>query len=341
MIVEWSNPTSEVECAGVKCVVEPTDAAMGSGGETWTAAHLVRSSGTAYPIGLELRRNDANGALALEVSTHSVQPLYDVPLDSFGMTVDAEGELDWVGPSPTSGGFALMHYDRDGERVSSRWLLEHGETGAAKFSPHGFTLGYGYVTGVDASVDPHVVSWGGGIARFDADGRLVWSQTALAGSVVGVLSDGSTFVLGEVESETVLARLAPDGRVLWVRSSNEPVFAAMNPTNDQLVFGTSSSAGELTHAMDADGHALWRVLPTNVFGSNSLSVTGEGRIVHWHVYVGGMPYEAMLVIASDGSTCTHHTLPGDETNPTHAYAPISGERFAFTQTGLSGVMRLP
>src|SRR5690349_23196910 len=63
MIVEWSNPTSEVECAGVKCVVEPTDAAMGSGGETWTAAHLVRSSGTAYPIGLELRRNDANGAL--------------------------------------------------------------------------------------------------------------------------------------------------------------------------------------------------------------------------------------------------------------------------------------
>jgi hypothetical protein len=335
MVTEWSAALPASECKG--CVTQPLDSASGPSGEIWTALPIQAQGGPS----LQLLRHDSSGALELQTTTHRSQPLYPLDWHATGMSVDSLGELHWVGPSPGSPGTALLHYARDGARVSSRWLLQDTDGTQASFTSHGITLAYAYVASLDATVDPPVPKVDGGVARFDATGELEWSQSwnqSNGTGVMGVTHDGSTFVVTG-QTPNVLARLAPDGRVAWARSVDSSlVFGVVNPVTEELVVQSFASAETELSALDRDGNELWRTRVKNVGGGYGLNATADGRIVLANVHVGGGTTTGVLVVSPDGTLCTHHLY--DQQDP-WVYDSVADERLPFTTGALLGAMRLP
>jgi hypothetical protein len=360
ILVEWQTDPLEPECSAGECVAAPYDAAASDDGQVWTSARLLPKFDlySETPLGFEIVRSAAGGALELAKTTHVDQPLFAPTMDATGMSVTSAGELDWVGPSPSSTGLSLLHYDRKGARTSAVWLISHAESSIARFTSHGITVAYSYVAGTDGSVDPPLVVKRVGVARFDSSGALRWNQagfTAASPSLeavyaMGVGSDGAVSLLldqappVEEGAGQLIVRLASDGQVEWARWTDEPRwFGATNPVAGSFLLG----GPQALDAIDVAGNGVWRsALPVTGFW-DTVAVSQVGRIF----LPGITPEQPTLLVSSDGASCSTHALELDLLLPTGngnervtsdpVFAPLADERFAFAGSGRFGLLRLP
>jgi hypothetical protein len=358
--VEWSTEARTVDCPSGKCFAAPLDVAVGSAGEVWTSAHLLPHgiADIENPVGFELQRNGTSGALELERTTHLEQPPQEPTLNAVGLFVTAEGELDWVGPSPSANGLSLLHYDRAGALSSSKWLVEHATTSRSHLGPDGITVAYRYAGAMDASQDPPEIIQQVGVARFDRQGHLLWNQAAFAKlnvplthiSLIGLSDDGGVYAIVvrepsfEAEGGVLLVRLSTNGSLDWVRERAGSWYGSTDPTSDTFVVaGSTGDGGTHVDRVDADGNGLWRT--TIPDWADGIAVSGQGR-----TFLRPIGSSTAFVLASDASTCEQHSfeldtyLPGPggasySNDP--VFARLPGERFAFAYSGRSGVLKLP
>jgi hypothetical protein len=347
IVVEWDADAPQTTCFGLSCTAAPFDIAVGSSGEVWTLARLLKAPAldVEAPLGFELLRNAAGGAPELAQMTNP-EDLHDAPFDATGLAVTEDGELDWVGPTPQASGRSLLHYDRDGTRIGARALIVDVDRSAARFTTHGITVAYHYAGGL-------------GVARFDRKGNLVYDQAGFESAfpeldgvlAFGVSSDGSVSLLLHEEqpvedgSGTILVRLAPDGAVAWVRWLAESSFlGAVSPFDDSWAMVSQDSQQVFVESVDSDATGIWRTQIEPSFPM-AIAISNQGRIL-----LEEGPESVATVLSRDGASCSQHALgvqlllPAGSsefstTNP--AYVALPGERFAFAYSGSFGVLRLP
>ncbi len=344
--VVWSAEPLLTPCPVGTCLAAPFDVAVRSDGEVWTLSRLISADAPEVDsaFGFEVLRNGPGGDLQLEQTTQ----IESLPNETRGMSVTNEGELSWVGPSPSLSGVSLLHYDRSGTLTSSRWLIESVDESLTIFSDHGITVAYRYT---DADSISRI-----GVARFAASGEIVWNQSAFLKAVpaidvtfsMGVGKDGAvTLLVAEVPpieegSGSLLVHLEPKGRVAWARWLESHAFAgAMDPVDETFVLMAPSKM----QAVDSNANGLWQVdIPFSVDGS--VAITDRGRLF----LPSGFPNDPAWVFSPDDASCSTHALDLQMFLPIGAteswttdprFAPLAEEHLAFAYSGRFGVLALP
>ena len=210
----WGGPESDVGRA----------LAVGSDGSSFLAGG-TRSFGTSDLI-VFLLRFDANGSLVWQRTWDGPSPFF--PDDVARVDVAPDGSIYVGGQTLGVGSDALLlKFATDGSLV---WQRTYG-TSTGEFGGHVAVASDGsiYLVGSTRSSDPNSTDMF--IAKFAADGTLVWQKTwgttdspeDATGVAVG--ADGSIYVAGSTPSTTVqfasdiaLLKLDPAGTLLWQRT---------------------------------------------------------------------------------------------------------------------------
>jgi hypothetical protein len=369
--VVWSQKATKVPCESAECFVVPSDVAVGASGEMWTRSRLIENP-LAYevePMGFELRRSTTSGALELERVTHTGSSL----TNASGMSVTANGELDWVGPSPDGAGLSLLHYDRAGNATSAAWLIEHATSSETHFGPHGITVVYRYVTAVEGSDGDEGLDESMGVARFDAQGsKLQWNQAfshvgAPLSSIalVGVGHAGGVKVVLATKTSwegygaAFLVQLHPDGGVAWARDLEASPAAAVvgfNPADESVLMAgwPREEDGLFTNvvveSIDSHGDSEWQAgFEAQYAMSVTMSSAGEAWIYASLPVMNFLEPPQNAFFSTDGTTCVRHSLDlelglptvGQPWLDTLVFHPLPNEKVAFAASGRYGVLALP
>lgn len=329
--IVWMKDLGEVECPLGRCAPVVGAVTVDSSGSLWATSSLVLPGPDVFMGGTDygslLARFTADGAPAFEVTTDFRTRLSGPAARGSSPFPGRQGHVWWVAPTTGAPGLELRDYAPDGTLVSSRRLVDNARRGTAVIEPDGsLVLVYEYS-------DLGVVSQdaGGGsterpridtdVARFDAEGRVLWNQ--IASRVLGLgNTDGvqaaitpsldATLLVGVVKADlapahALVARLDAEGNVTWVRTMENaqpstPVFLPDGSAMMTFQRTDDPSAPPQVLKIDKSGNAEWH-FTSNGFGFTEPSLVGvdeDGRVWGTSYSFGGTNVDA---ISMDGAQC--------------------------------------
>jgi hypothetical protein len=384
--VVWQGELGTLECPVPGCPASNPQIALGSDGELWAVAELREpdpaspsTSPGAEQAGYAVMRFDATGNRVFATAVDTQSRLSTAFPNLTGLSVNENGDLERAAPTASLGGIELRRYDRQGITQLTRSLVGSAILGSAGWSADGsLTLLYRYVAPEPVSTEdagsalPNNNPLGmarTNVARFAADGRLLWNQTALSSlgpeddplvsemraSLAGVDDGGETTIrasLSQIDGErTMLLKLDANGNVAWARELANAWRASATSLADggALVLHSDAMSNSFVERLSDAGESLWRAGLGPLQWSVPLTADEQGRALVLES-TGDPLLGSLLSISADGTACTRHAhaLPGCMQFPdgssgcgTFRFLPVGPNDLYFGVSGLVGLARMP
>lgn len=346
--ITWKTEIPEMSCPIGRCVAVSPQISAGADGSLWAIADLSLPGSDAfvskYVFGTGLSRYDGAGKWSFSTVADFPTTLSGKTPTTIGMNVDARGHLQWIAPTPGAPGIELRDYHPKGRLVSARRLVDDALFGTGRSNADGSTiLVYEYAIPAPGGAEGGAESDSPSptsrvdVARFDAEGRLVWNQTAASalglgemdGFIGAVDATGDGAVLAaRVAADTtparsVIARLDGNGNITWARDAEDADISIVALLSDgstivEFLRTDTASPARLLVKLSATGESEWHMNKDDLQTTGS-SFTGvaDARDRTWVTVFGFGNAFSLYSIAPDGLHCTKWSLaaPGCQTQP--------------------------